>query len=373
MQPADYTIQDPSDLYTPHLVFYKDFIRHNIQRALEIAKTPERLRPHVKTHKTREIVQMEIEAGIRKHKCATIAEAEMLADAGVTDILIAYPMVGPNVKRLIQLMRKYPLTTFISLVDNDAVAEALSAAMTDAWLTHSVLLDLDVGQHRTGIEVGPAAAALYAKLARLPRIKVVGLHVYDGHNHQPAYADRQAAVDALLAPVLRLRADLEAQGLAVPKLVCGGTPTFPIFAALDLPGLECSPGTCVLDDANTSAAYEGLSGFIPAALVVTRVVSKPLTDRLTLDLGHKAIAADPPAGKRAKLLNLPDAVPLTQNEEHFVVQTALADQFPIGSLIYAIPTHICPTCALHRWAYVVENGQVIGRWEITARDRVLTV
>jgi D-serine deaminase-like pyridoxal phosphate-dependent protein len=137
---------------------------------------------------------------------------------------------------------------------------------------------------------------------------------------------------------------------------------------LDWPGLECSPGTFVLHDHGYSTRYPDL-GFTPAALLLTRVVSKPVSKRLTLDLGYKAVASDPPAGKRCILLNLPDYQPVLHNEEHLVVDTPLASHFSPGDALYAMPTHICPTCAMHRHAYVVENGQVIDRWAIAARDR----
>ena len=121
------------------------------------------------------------------------------------------------------------------------------------------------------------------------------------------------------------------------------------------------------------AKYKDLSGLTPASLVVSRVVSKPLPDRLTTDLGHKAIAADPPAGKRAVLLNLADYTPILQNEEHFAIDTPRAGDWKIGDVIYAVPTHVCPTVALHRRACVVENNRFIGTWEIASRDRKLTV
>jgi D-serine deaminase-like pyridoxal phosphate-dependent protein len=140
---------------------------------------------------------------------------------------------------------------------------------------------------------------------------------------------------------------------------------------LDWPGLECSPGTFVLHDHGYSTRYPDL-GFTPAALLLTRVVSKPSFNRLTLDLGYKAVASDPPAGKRCILLNLSEYQPVLQSEEHLVVETSEADRFSPGDALYAMPTHICPTCAMHRQAYVVSNGQVIGHWDIVARDRILS-
>src|SRR5262249_58734095 len=109
-------------------------------------------------------------------------------------------------------------------------------------------------------------------------------------------------------------------------------------------------------------------GFRPAALVITRVVSKPLPNRLTLDLGHKAIAADPPAGKRAVLLNLAEYTPVLQNEEHFAIDTPEAARWKIGDVVYAVPTHVCPTVALHRRGDVVGGERGAGAGGVAARD-----
>jgi D-serine deaminase-like pyridoxal phosphate-dependent protein len=220
---------------------------------------------------------------------------------------------------------------------------------------------------------GDAARELYETMTRLPGLHAAGFHVYDGHNHQENYVEREEAVQCLLAPVLALRAELEQRGCAVPRVIVGGTPTFPVFARLDLPGVECSPGTLFLQDHGYGSKFVDLQGFTPAALLLTRVISKPTSTRLTFDLGYKAVASDPPAGKRCVLLNVPDYTPLVQNEEHFVVETPAAIQFPLGAEVWAMPTHICPTCAMHRHAHVVENGAVTGTWEIIARDRTLSV
>jgi D-serine deaminase-like pyridoxal phosphate-dependent protein len=368
-----YRILDTSAVFSPALIFYKDLIRRNIACALEMAGGPARLRPHVKTHKTREIVRLELEAGITKHKCATLAEAEMVAGCGAPDVLLAYNLVGPNCGRMARLARAYPGCRFSVLADHPQAAQALSEALAAAGQSVDVLIDLDVGQHRTGITPGKEAVALYERFGQLPGLRPGGLHVYDGHNHQESPAEREAAVRQQLEPVLDLRAELEKKGLPIPRLVLGGTPTFPVYARMDLPGLECAPGTCFLHDHGYGSRFTDLAGFVPAAVLLTRVISRPTPDRLTLDLGYKAIASDPPAGKRCVLLNVPDYEPVLQNEEHFVVQTPAAERFRLGDEVYAVPTHICPTCALHKQAYVVEDGQVTERWEIVARDRVLSV
>lgn len=371
MNPA-YVVNDTSNIFTPALLFYKDVIRGNIGRAVEIAGGPRRLRPHAKTHKTREIIRLELEAGITKHKCATLAEAEMIASCGVADVLLAYPIIGPNCQRLAKLAQAYPDTRFGALADTMTGMQQLSVAMVEAGAEIDVLIDVDVGMHRTGITPDEKAVALYEGIAQSPGLKPGGIHAYDGHNNQENVADRRAAVRDQFAPVLTLRSTLERQGFPVPRLVAGGTPTFTVCAGLDWPGLECSPGTFVLHDHGYRTRYPDL-GFTPAALLLTRVISKPTSNRLTLDLGYKAVASDPPAGKRCILLNLSEYQPVLQSEEHLVIETPETDRFSPGDALYAMPTHICPTCAMHRQALVVENGEITGQWDIVARDRILTV
>jgi len=373
MNPA-YTLADVAGVFSPSLVLYPELIRKNIACVVEMAGGPGRLRPHVKTHKTREIAAMLIEAGVTKHKCATIAEAEMLASANAPDVLIAYPLVGPNLGRLVALIRKFPGTTFSVLIDHPDSTKALSETMVAAGLTVGVVMDLDVGQHRTGIAVGAGARDLYLSASKLPGLRLEGFQLYDGHNHQESRAEREAAVRQLLAPVLALRQEVEALGVPVPRLVCGGTPTFPIFAAMqDVPGVECSPGTFVLHDAGYGSRYSDLAGITPAAVLVTRVISRPTADRVTLDLGNKAVAADPLLEKRVKLLDFPEYRTVGHNEEHLIVETPGAASYKPGDVVYALPGHVCPTVALHRDVLVAEGGKIVGTWSVASRDRVLTV
>ncbi len=372
MNPA-YAVRDTAGVFSPALLFYKELIRRNLALCLKMAGAPDRLRPHVKTHKTREIVRMELESGIRKHKVATLAEAEMVAGCGAPDVLLAYNLVGPNCARLARLVRAYPGCRFSVLADHPAGVKALSEALGSAGVTVDVLLDVDVGQHRTGIAPGLEAVALYEQFDRLPGLRPGGLHVYDGHNHQEAYAEREAVVKRQLEPVLTLRETLLRKGLAVPRLVLGGTPTFPVYARMELPGMELAPGTCVLHDHGYGSRFADLAEFTPAALLLTRVISRPTPRRVTFDLGYKAVASDPPAGKRLVLLDVPEYEAVLQNEEHLVIETPAAERFKPGDEAYAIPTHICPTCALHKQAYIVEGGRVTETWDIIARDRVLSL
>jgi D-serine deaminase-like pyridoxal phosphate-dependent protein len=369
-----YALSDVADVFSPALVVFPELIRKNIARVIEMAGGPERLRPHVKTHKTREIARMLLDAGITKHKCATIAEAEMLAATGAPDVLIAYPLVGPNVGRLVHLIRKFPNTQFSTLIDHPDAARSLSAGLAAAGAKVGALLDLDVGHHRTGIPVGAEALELYELVSRLPGFTPNGFQLYDGHNNQPDRAEREKAVREFIRPVLELRKNAEAKGISVPRLVCGGTPSFPVYAAMrDVPGVECSPGTFVLHDAGYGPKYADLSGITPAAVLVTRVVSRPTANRVTLDLGNKSVAADPVLEKRVTLLDFPDYKTVGHNEEHLIVETDGAGKYKPGDVVYALPGHICPTVALHKEVLVAEGGKIVGKWSVASRDRVLSV
>jgi D-serine deaminase-like pyridoxal phosphate-dependent protein len=336
---------------------------------LRLAGGPARLRPHIKTHKLPELVRRQLELGITKFKCATIAEAEMAATAGAVDLLLAYQPVGPNVDRLLELAAKFPSVRFGCLADNADSIGDLSDAAARASAKIDVLLDLDVGQHRTGVDPGATAFDLYRLIASLPALTPGGLHAYDGHIHDRDLPARTLACNAAFAPVELLRRRLEREGLPVPRVVAGGTPTFPVHAQRE--GVELSPGTCVFWDAGYAQNLPDLR-FQPAAVMLTRVVSKPLPERLCLDLGHKAVASEMPH-PRVIFLNLPDATPVGHNEEHLIVETPHAAKFAVGACIYALPWHVCPTVALHQEVWVVENAVASLRWQVAARARRVTI
>jgi D-serine deaminase-like pyridoxal phosphate-dependent protein len=367
-----YAIADTSQIVTPAVVVFRDLVEQNLKEMLRIAKRPDRLRPHCKTHKMREIVAMQLAAGITKHKCATLAEAEMLATAGVKDIFLAYNPVGPNIARVVQFAEKFPDVRLMVTADHPAPIAQLGAAAAAAGKTIEVLLDLNTGQNRTGIVPGPQAVEIYRLLATTKGLKPGGFHLYDGQNHQKDLAERTAAVHACWQAASDLRDECQRNDLPVPRIVSGGTGSFPIFAAIDDPAMEVSPGTIIFHDAGYGETFPDLN-FTPAALLLTRVISRPASDRVTFDLGYKAVASDPPAGNRLRLPDLPDAQAVLQNEEHLVVQTAQAERFQPGDETLAIPRHICPTCALHKSVYVVSGGRVVDQWQVAARDRVLTI
>ncbi len=364
-----YELNSTDRLLTPCLLVYPQLIRQNLRESIRIARSADRLRLHVKTHKTPQIVKMEIEAGISKHKCATLYEAAMLAECGAADVLIAYPLVGPAIAKLVQLIETYPRTQFRCTVDNLGSLEQLEEALQVANQIVDVLVDIDTGMHRTGIVAGEPAMKLYAEVARRSHVTAGGLHIYDGQNHQPSESERIEAVRELMVPVNQMVDELQRRGLVVPRLVCGGTPTFPMYAALSNVGLECSPGTCVLSDYNYGRNYDDMACIQPAAVLLARVISKCSDNRVTIDLGYKAVSGDQPAGRRCHILNIADAKEVGHSEEHLIIETSAASSLKIGDAVYALPAHVCPTVALHSHLLVVEGRDVIERWEVAARNR----
>ena len=357
-------VANEAEIASPALLLLSENIDANLRRMVEIAGGPARLRPHVKTHKLAPLVQRQVALGITKYKCATIAEAEMTAGAGAGAVLLAFPCVGPNVARLVALAGKFPAVQFGAVADDAEAVRALGAAAAGAGVMIEVFIDLDCGMHRTGVEPGPRAVAVWRAIKQTCGLRATGLHAYDGHIHEPDLAARRGHCDAAFAPVLALR-----HHLGDVPLLAGGSPTFALHA--EHADRELSPGTTVLWDFGYADQFPDLP-FAPAAVLLTRVVSKPAPDRLCLDLGHNAVAAENPP-PRVRLLEIPDAVAVMQSEEHLVVETPHASEFAIGACLHGIPRHVCPTVALHSEAWLVEGGIARERWPILARARTLTI
>jgi D-serine deaminase-like pyridoxal phosphate-dependent protein len=360
-----YAINNINEIDSPALVLYPERIVENI-RLLKNMVDVERLRPHVKTNKCMETASLMMREGITKFKCATIAEAEMLAMCNVKDVLLAYQPVGPRIERLMELIRTYPGTTFSCLTDNISIAQQIEAACARENVSPGVYIDIDVGMHRTGIEPGEAALELYAFCARQQHIHPLGLHVYDGHLEPLEIEKRTIECDNAFAKVEQLRDQVIARGLPAPVIVAGGSPTLSIHAKRK--DVVCSPGTFIYWDRQYLTACPELP-FQPAAVLITRVTSLPGSNRVCLDLGHKSVASENELDKRAYFLDAPGLKPVGHSEEHLMLEAAGPHGLQAGDVLYALPYHICPTVALHERSYVAYDHQVTGEWKHIARDR----
>lgn len=359
---------DFSSLDTPALLIDRDMVLRNIQLAIKIAGGAHRLRPHVKTHKMLEVAKLQIVAGISKFKCATIAEAEMLGMAEAADVLIAYAVQGPKVSRLLQLIEQYPSTGYSVLIDNEHSARYLNKLFGDAGKTAQAFVDVNNGHSRTGIRTKDVPD-LIRVCEQLDHLEIVGLHCYDGHLTMPALEERIVAVQQAFAPVLALSTTLTGILGRALTIVAGGSPSFSVHAKYH--EVECSPGTWIFWDHGYGEAYPE-QPFERAATLATRVISKVDAHHYCLDLGHKSVASEAPL-PRAHFYTDHKFVQVGHSEEHLMIRTENPDVFSPGDVLLATPNHICPTVALYDQVEVVSNGQLIDRWTVTARGRMLTL
>ena len=367
---SDYEFPELSQIEgvpSPSLVIFPEKIRANIKLMIKIAVGPERLRPHVKTHKMAEVVALQQEQGVRKFKCATLAEMRMLLTCRANDILLAMQPVGPITESLVQLSKEYPDTRFSTLVDNSETLKTIETLCDQSGASLGIYLDINCGMNRTGIVPGEASKKLYQRIHQSKSVILGGLHVYDGHIRDSNIGDRAehcrcdwGAVDAFID-------SLEESAFPIPSIIAGGSPTFPVHARRE--GVDLSPGTTLLWDFGYGDAFPDLP-FQHAAFLLTRVLSKPSENLVCLDIGHKSVAAEMPH-PRVRLLGLEDAAFISQSEEHLVIETDKAAILSVGDVIYGIPRHICPTVALHNKVVVATEGKSNIYWEVVARDRIL--
>jgi D-threonine aldolase len=365
-----YVIHNIDQIDSPSLVIYPERVRANIRTAKTIAKDVSLLRPHVKTHKSPDATRLQLSEGIAKYKCATIAEAEMLAGTGAPDVLLAYQPVGPKIQRLRMLTRAYPHTSFSCLVDELSAAEAIADTFISEPRQLPVFIDLNVGMNRTGLSPGAEALQLYRDCNSLTGVHPVGLHAYDGHIHDRDPGTRNERCHAAFAGVRQMQETISRETGTHPIIVAGGSPTFPFHARNE--NVECSPGTFIYWD---KEYLDGLpdQAFLPAALVISRVVSHPGSELLCLDLGHKSVASEKEISRRVFFLNAEEAEAVSHSEEHLVLRIRDSNRYSVGEIFYGLPHHICPTCALYERAVTVVDHMAQGEWRITARDRMLTV
>ncbi len=312
-----YEIENINTIDSPALLIYKERVKENI-RLLKSMKDVDHLRPHVKTNKIAEVCKMMLDEGITKFKCATIAEAEMLAMINAPDVLLAYQPVGPKADRLLQLVKKYPSTHFSCLIDDFHAAQNISEVFAADNLVADVYIDLNVGMNRTGIKPTEEALGLFHHCNELKSINVIGLHIYDGHIRDTDLTVRIVFWD------------------------WGYKNSLP-----DEP-------------------------FDYAALVISRVISVVDENTLCTDLGHKSVAAENPL-PRVHFLNAENAESIGQSEEHLVVKVPDTSVYKIGDVLYGVPVHICPTVALYEKAIVVENNKAVDEWKVVARDRKINI
>jgi D-serine deaminase-like pyridoxal phosphate-dependent protein len=359
---------------TPEIVLDLDAVRSNIARIAALAREAGvSVRPHTKTHKLPEIARLQLEAGAVGVQVAKLGEAEVMADAGIEDILVGYPIVCERkLGRLADLAERARITV---TVDSDDVALGLSRTARDRRITFRALLELDTGMHRLGVLPGSEAVELAERVAALDGIDLAGVFTHEGHVYTQARDDAER--ERMTLESCRLAVEtaeaIRGRGLPAATVSVGSAGTFRF--AIRCPGVtEVRPGTYVFNDRSQIA--QGAAGQADlAAFVVTTVVARPAPDRVVVDAGTKVLTSDrmlvpdPPASF-GWVWGHDDWDVVRLSEEHGVVSVPPDADVRIGDRLAIVPNHVCPTINLASFVTVAEGGRAAGRWPVAARGLV---
>jgi D-serine deaminase-like pyridoxal phosphate-dependent protein len=365
-----YRVTTIDDVLTPALLLYPEIITSNIVRTLHLlGGNADRWRPHLKTAKLAYTLRMLLDRGVHNFKCATTLELLTACRAGAGDVLVAYPVMGANARRVREIADQFPSVRISALAENDLQVQQ--------WVGSRIglFLDINPGMNRTGIEISETEriVALIRAMNRTG-LKFRGLHYYDGQYGSWEQVERITAAHAGYDRLLQLVSEIQRSGSHIPEIITAGTPTFP--ASLTYDGFHSedflhrvSPGTLVYNDAVSLSQLSADFGYAPAAVVLTRVVSAPHQGRITCDAGHKSVSAD--AGVPTCLVvGHPELTPLSPSEEHLPLETnGGKTPLTVGDALYLLPRHICPTVNNFDSALLVKNGEIQAIEPVTARGR----
>lgn len=354
-----------ADVETPALVLDIGAAERNIRRMADrFAGSPVRLRPHVKTHKTPLLAHKQLAAGAIGVTCAKLSEAEVMIAAGVPEVLVSSEIVGPaKVARLLALARH---ARVITVVDDADAARAISDAASAAGLRIPALVDVDVGQHRTGVLPGEAALALAREVAAMPGLLLSGLQGYEGHLQHVTQAEKRGEACRAAMRALTETADLlRGAGLRVEIVTTGGTGTH-AFAG-DFAGVtELQPGSYVVMDTDYGS-IEGLA-FEQALFLVTTVISRVRPKAAVVDAGLKSASIDSGV---PSVRGIAGARFVFAGDEHGIVLLDGAEPgVRVGDKIALVPSHCDTTIALHEHYWVIRDGRLEDVWPIAARGKL---
>jgi D-serine deaminase-like pyridoxal phosphate-dependent protein len=371
---SDYIIEDVSNVMTPALAIYSDIVDSNITVTLDLlGGDANRWRPHIKTTKIAHVMRRLVERGIHNFKCSTTLELLTIIEAGASDVLLAYPSVGANAKRVSEIASQHKDVRVSALVEN--------SAQIDAWPGSPVGLFIDVnpGMDRTGLEQDRIEDVV--RLAReitSAGLEFRGLHYYDGHLSKYDLPEREEVAHQGYNQLMQIVAAFDHENIALAEIITAGTPAFP--CALSYKRFQnasfihrASPGTVVYSDCTSLPQLPKEWGYRPAAVVVSAVVSQPTAKRITCDAGHKTVSADSGIPTCA-VIGRADLIPSRPSEEHLPIDVIDGAEMPrTGEIVYLVPRHVCPTVNNFDHAIIVERGQIVAVERVTARGREVPI
>lgn len=359
-------------LETPAVLVDLDIMEANIARMADYGRRHDlRLRPHTKTHKIPAIAQMQIEAGCRGITVAKSGEAEVMAAAGLDDILVAYPLFGETkLKRLATLATKKRITVAI---DSVVTAEAISQAAQAAGSTINLLVEIDVGMRRCGVATPQDVEILAKTIIKLPGVQFAGLNLYPGHIWAPP-AEQSIHLGQVAEKLAAVLDRLSRSGIECRVVSGGSTPT--AYQSHLIAGLtEIRPGTYVFNDRNTVGA--GACSLTDCALrVIVIVVSNAVSGRAIVDGGSKTFSSDRwLAGNKegfGHVVEYPEILFESMSEEHGHLNLSQSTHHPqVGERLGIIPNHVCACVNMHDRIWYHRKGLVEGFWKVEARGRVV--
>jgi D-serine deaminase-like pyridoxal phosphate-dependent protein len=365
-----YGVSGMEDVMTPALAVYPEIIASNIERTVVLlGGNADRWRVHIKTAKLGYTVRMMVERGVRHFKCATTLELLMACQCGAADVLLAYPSIGANARRVLEIAEQFGRVRISVLAENEEQVRQWRGSRV------GVFLDINPGMNRTGIEEGHGGEVTsLVRAIGAGGLEFRGMHYYDGQHRAPDERERTAAAHHGYDRLLEIVKEIEHGGVRVPEVVTAGTPTLP--CSLSYEGFRSagfihriSPGTVVYTDASSLAQLPKEYGYRPAVLVLTRVVSHPHKGVVTCDAGHKAVSAD--AGvPTCVVVGHSELTPLSPSEEHLPMRVEGSTTGPqIGEVLYLLPRHVCPTVNNFDDALLVRNGEIESVERVSARGR----
>ena len=357
-----------ADIDTPALLLDLDAFEHNLQRMMFAVRGAKvRLRPHAKSHKCPEIALRQIQGGAVGVCCQKVSEAEAMVDGGIADVFVSNEIVGARkIARLAALAKRARVSV---CVDNAANVAALDTAAGEAGANLDVLIELNVGAERCGVEPGATALKLAQAVGAARNLRFAGIHAYQGAaQHLRTVADRRAAIALAVRKARATRTLLEESGIEVEVITGAGTGTFPFEAASNVYN-EIQPGSYIFMDADYNAnEWSDLPRFEQSLYVLTTVMSTPALDRVVVDAGLKASSVD---SGMPLVADWPGLEYVKASDEHGVLSVSASARAPrLGEQLRLIPGHCDPTVNLYDWIVGVRGDRVEVVWPIAARGAV---
>jgi D-serine deaminase-like pyridoxal phosphate-dependent protein len=354
-------------LDTPSMIVDLDVMEENVRKLMTLLKPlGVKIRPHLKTTKSPILAKKLIAAGATGGCVAKLSEAEVMVAEGVDDILITCEIVGQvKVARLVELFRKNPMIQ--TVVDSEIGATGINDALAGSEVETAiqVLIDLDVGLHRTGV-APESALALAQHIGSLKHLNLIGVQGYEGHlQHLHGREEREKECRSSMATLVGTAELLRDNGFKIDVVTAGGTGTAEFCAKT--PGVtEVQPGSFIFMDSDYRNAVGNY--FSHSLTILSTVISKSQSEsRVTIDAGLKSLTTD---SGFAEPKNMRGVTYTPMGDEHGWLSWEKAADLPVGARIEMIPSHIDPTVNLHDFYYAHRNGVIEEIWPVAARGKV---